>query len=302
MALVLASIVTLILLSCLLHSLFFKIKTKNLPPGPKGFPIIGSLHLLKNLVHRDLHKLSQTYGPIMHMKLGLQSTIVVSSPNAAKLFLKTHDPIFANRPVPQTSNQMSYDHKNIAFVQFGPYWQSMRKICSSHLLTSSKVNSFSSIRRQELGLLIHHLKEAARNHAIVDLSSKISSLTFDVICVMLFGKKFVDKELTAAIREGTSLSGAPNLGDFFPFIAFLDLQGLGRRAKAVNKVVDGFLDMIIEERLEFKDKNKTESSELFVDVMLDLIRSEEMEHQIDRSNIKAVIFALEWVRENDWGA
>ncbi|XP_011652733.2 cytochrome P450 CYP736A12 [Cucumis sativus] len=226
------------------------------------------------------------------MKLGLQSTIVVSSPNAAKLFLKTHDPIFANRPVPQTSNQMSYDHKNIAFVQFGPYWQSMRKICSSHLLTSSKVNSFSSIRRQELGLLIHHLKEAARNHAIVDLSSKISSLTFDVICVMLFGKKFVDKELTAAIREGTSLSGAPNLGDFFPFIAFLDLQGLGRRAKAVNKVVDGFLDMIIEERLEFKDKNKTESSELFVDVMLDLIRSEEMEHQIDRSNIKAVIFDL----------
>jgi len=105
MALVLASILTtLILLSCLLHSLFFKIKSKNLPPGPKGFPIIGSLHLLKSLVHRDLHKLSQTYGPIMHMKLGLKSTIVVSSPNAAKLFLKTHDPIFANRPISQTSN------------------------------------------------------------------------------------------------------------------------------------------------------------------------------------------------------
>ncbi|KAA0065850.1 cytochrome P450 CYP736A12-like protein [Cucumis melo var. makuwa] len=153
---------------------------------------------------------------------------------------------------------MSYNRKNIAFVDLGSYWQTMRKICSSHLLTSSKVNSFSSIRRQELGLLVDRLQEAARNHAIVDLSSQVSSLTFDVICVMLFGKKFVDKELTVAIREGTFLSGVPNLGDFIPFIAFLDLQGLCRRAKAINKVVDGFLDMIIEERPEFKDQNKTD--------------------------------------------
>ncbi|KAL4026754.1 hypothetical protein IC575_015195 [Cucumis melo] len=292
MALILASIVTIVLLSCLIHSLFFKSKTKNLPPGPKGFSIIANLHLLKKFGHRDLHKLSQTYGPIMHMKLGLKSTIIVSSPNVAKLFLKTHEPNFSNRPIPLTSNQMSYNRKNIAFVDLGSYWQTMRKICSSHLLTSSKVNSFSSIRRQELGLLVDRLQEAARNHAIVDLSSQVSSLTFDVICVMLFGKKFVDKELTVAIREGTFLSGVPNLGDFIPFIAFLDLQGLCRRAKAINKVVDGFLDMIIEERPEFKDQNKTDKGGFFVDVMLDLTRSQEIEHQIDRSNVKAVLFDL----------
>ncbi|KGN56081.1 hypothetical protein Csa_011393 [Cucumis sativus] len=106
---------------------------------------------------------------------------------------------------------------------------------------------------------------------------------------MLFGKKFTDKEFMVAIHEGTFLAGASNLGDFIPFIAFLDLQGLGRRAKAVIKIFDELLDVIIEERLEYKKQNRTEKGEFFVDVMLDVIRSREKEHQIDRSSIKAVI-------------
>ncbi|XP_038904224.1 cytochrome P450 71AU50-like [Benincasa hispida] len=291
MALISATIFTLILLACILHLLLCKIKAKNLPPGPKGFPIIGSIHLLKKLVHRDLQKLSQTYGPIMHMKLGFKSTIIISSPTIAKLFLKTHDPIFASRPISHTSNQMSFNRKDIAFAQFGPYWHNMRKICSFQLLTSLKIDSFSSIRRQELGLLIDRLREAAKNHSIVDLNSQVSSLIAGVICVMLFGKKFVDEEFMAAIHEVTFLAGALNLGDFIPFIAFLDLQGLGRRSKAISKAFDGFLNTIIEQHVEFKDQNNTKSG-LFVDVMLDLMRSEKTKCQIDRTSIKGVMFDL----------
>ncbi|GLT56375.1 hypothetical protein SLA2020_294190 [Shorea laevis] len=48
--------------------------------------------------HRDLHRLANEHGPIMFLRLGMVPTIVVSSPQAAKLFLKNNDLVFASRP------------------------------------------------------------------------------------------------------------------------------------------------------------------------------------------------------------
>lgn len=282
-----ATIVALILVT---QQWLFR-KGKKLPPGPKGLPIIGSLHLLGKLIHRDLHRLSQKYGPIMHMQLGLVSAIVVSSPQAADLFLKTNDLDFAIRPLTETSNQICNGRKGIAFAEYGSHWRNVRKMCTNELLGSLKINSFSSMRKEEVGLLIDHLREAARNGVAVDLSSKISSLVADMVCLMVFGRKYSDKELDekgfkAVIQEATQLAAAPNLADFIPCIAALDLQGLCRRAKSVGKVFDGFLERVFEHRLESNNENKTND---FVDVMLGFMDSPETEYHMDRSCIKAII-------------
>ncbi|KAJ9670827.1 hypothetical protein PVL29_027017 [Vitis rotundifolia] len=68
-----------------------KNKHKRLPPGPRGIPILDNMHMLGNLPHRALHALAKKYGPIMYMRLGFVPAIVVSSPQAAEQFLKTHD-------------------------------------------------------------------------------------------------------------------------------------------------------------------------------------------------------------------
>ncbi|PQM38304.1 cytochrome P450 CYP736A12-like precursor [Prunus yedoensis var. nudiflora] len=81
-------------LLALVHILQEWWKNKRLPPGPKGFPIFGSLHLLGEFPNKDLHRLAGKYGDIMYMRLGLMPTIVISSPEAAELFLKTHDLVF----------------------------------------------------------------------------------------------------------------------------------------------------------------------------------------------------------------
>ncbi|PQQ08765.1 cytochrome P450 CYP736A12-like [Prunus yedoensis var. nudiflora] len=84
-------------------------KKKRLPPGPRGFPIFGSLHLLSGeFPNKDLHRLARKYGDIMYMRLGLMPTIVVSSPQAAKLFLKTHDLVFASRPPHEGAKHISF--------------------------------------------------------------------------------------------------------------------------------------------------------------------------------------------------
>ncbi|KAI5330408.1 hypothetical protein L3X38_029806 [Prunus dulcis] len=140
---------------------FQRPRHRKLPPGPWALPVIGNLHMLGNLPHRSLRDLAKNYGPIMSMLLGTRTTIVVSSPEAAELFLKSHDTIFASRPKVQSSDYLLYGSKDMAFSEYGPYWRHIRKLCTLQLLCPSKIETFAPLRREEVGLLVESLKKAA---------------------------------------------------------------------------------------------------------------------------------------------
>ncbi|XP_077228718.1 cytochrome P450 71AU50-like [Tasmannia lanceolata] len=267
-------------------------KGKTLPPGPPGFPILGSLHMLGELPHRDLHKLAQKYGPIMYIRLGLVPTIVVSSPQAAQEFLKTHDLVFANRPIVEASHYLSFDQKGMAFTEYGPYWRHVRKLCTLELLSNTKIDSFKSMRRQEVGLLVESLKGSSK--VVVDLSAKVASLSAGMTCLMVFGKKYEDDELDergfkSVIQEAMSLSAAFNIADYVPYIGALDLQGLRRRMKAVTKVFDNFFEKIIDEHI---DERQSGHRKDIVDFMLSLMETKDSDFHIDRTTIKGIILDL----------
>ncbi|KAL0382012.1 UNVERIFIED_CONTAM: cytochrome [Sesamum calycinum] len=92
--------------------------SKNLPPSPPKLPIIGNLHQLGLNPHRILHSLALKYGPLMLLHLGSVPLLVVSSADAAREILKTHDPIFSNRPRSSVASGI-YDCKDIAFSPYG---------------------------------------------------------------------------------------------------------------------------------------------------------------------------------------
>ncbi|KAK1576101.1 hypothetical protein Q3G72_010949 [Acer saccharum] len=268
-------------------------KAKRLPPGPRGFPIFGCLHLLGKYPHRDLHKLAQKYGSIMHLRLGLKPSIVVSSPQAAEQFLRTHDLVFASRPPLEASRYISYNQKNMVMAPYGSYWRNVRKMCTLELLSNVKINSFMSIRNEELDLLIEFVKEASGT--VVDISAKVGSLNADMTCRMVFGKKYMDNEFDkrgfkAMIEEIMELAAAFNLADYIPQIASLDLQGLTKRMKTTAKVFDEFLEKVIDEHVQARDENRTKD---FVDLMLSLMGSEDQtEYGMERDNIKAILLDM----------
>ncbi|PRQ51106.1 putative flavonoid 3',5'-hydroxylase [Rosa chinensis] len=115
---------------------------RKLPPSPRSLPIIGNLHMLCKLPHRSLQQLAKKYGHIMFIRLGNVPTIVVSSPKATKLFLKTHDNNFVSRPKSQSSEYLSYGTKGMIFSQYGPYWSHMRKLSMLHFLCQEKMEAF----------------------------------------------------------------------------------------------------------------------------------------------------------------
>lgn len=296
--------VVVTILSIKLFFPFLNSKNKRLPPGPRPLPIIGNLHLLGKNLHRDLHDLSKKYGPIMHLQLGFITNIVVSSPRGAELFLKTHDTIFATRPSLLSAKHMVFDQSDLSFSKYGSYWRNIRKLCTLKLLSNFKINSLRSIRSREVNLLVKSLKESSSSTSstrrVINLGAEVASLSMNISCLMVFGKKYSDKEFNEkgfqeVVRELMYLFGVPHLGDYFPFLGsvFLDPQGLTRRMKKVSKIFGKFLDMIIDEHLKLDEKDQNGND--FVWTMLELMRSGDIDFEFDRRHIKGVMLVRLYV-------
>ncbi|XP_052196532.1 cytochrome P450 71AU50-like isoform X1 [Diospyros lotus] len=269
-------------------------KNSRLPPGPKPLPILGHFHLLGKLPHQDLHRLAKKHGPIMYLRFGFVPNIVVSSPEAAEQFLKTHDIVFAGRPPHEAAKYISYEQRSMSFAPYGPFWREMRKLCTLQLLSAHKIASFQSMRKEELDILIDKIKQAAQDSITVDLSASVASMSADMSCRMVFGKKYAEEEFhekgfKAVIQEGMKLGAIPNIGDYYPYVGKLDLQGLTRRMKAVRKVFDGFLEKIIDEHVQAGGQGQNKD---FVDILLAFMKSDQADFRIDRCHVKAVMLDM----------
>ncbi|XP_075504614.1 cytochrome P450 71AU50-like [Primulina tabacum] len=288
-------IITISIIPCLylLQELLTLQRKKNLPPGPKALPILGHFHLLGRKPHENLRHLAQQYGPIMYMKFGSVPIIVVSSPAATELFLKTYDHVFCDRPRLQAADYLSYGQKNIVFGKYGPYWRNMRKLCMLELLTNLKIKQFQPTRKSEIDLFVESLKLAG--DTAVDMSARITNLSTNIICSLVFGKKYEDRDLNeegfrAVVKMTMKEAGAFNIGDYFPYLRFLDLQGSARRLKVLSMIFDEFFEKIIDEHVE-KKKDLKQARD-FVDTMIEIIESGKAGFEFDRRHVKAVLLDM----------
>ncbi|GLJ22352.1 hypothetical protein SUGI_0420820 [Cryptomeria japonica] len=297
-----ATLCSLIIFLWVLHR--FNVKRKNtlgsrLPRGPFAWPIIGNLNQLKRLPHRDLHELSKKYGPIMMLKLGSVRTVLVSSSAMAKEFLKTHDKVFASRPVSAVGKYIGYNSKDLIFVPHGAYWRHMRKLCVVELLNTKRIDSFRCVREQEMLLTVRSMWEmSGKGGKLVNLTMFFSSFSQAVMWRILSGTKISfhgdahGEEIKKMVSEVTAVVGSINIGDFIPYLGWLDLQGVERRMKKVHNSMDQVISKIIEEhqqrRREFHKEHEQQPD--IIDVLLEMESLDGM--PITKENIKAIVFDM----------
>ncbi|KAH9697139.1 cytochrome P450 family 76 subfamily C polypeptide 7 [Citrus sinensis] len=266
-----------LLISCILWLVFTLVwvmalsfissgKRKGLPPGPRPYPVIGNLLELGGKPHKSLAKLAKIHGPIMSLRLGQVTTVVISSPSMAKAILKEHDSLFCDRKVPESILSQPYQHHEFSLVWLpvSPLWRSLRKICNMHIFTNQKLDANQDLRRKKIKDLLAYVEEN---------------------CSAVWG-----------IMEE---AGKPNLSDHFPLLKMLDLQGIRRRNTLYSGKMFEVLDRLIDQRLKQRQEHgcsiSTESKDT-LDTLLNIIQEKSVE--FDTKHIKHLLADL-FIAGND---
>ncbi|KAK7291589.1 hypothetical protein RIF29_06855 [Crotalaria pallida] len=295
------------LLLCLLCKWYSNsTKSQNSPPSPPKFPIIGNLHQIGLFPHKTFQTLAKKYGPMMLLHFGKVPVLVISSADAAREILKTHDRVFASRPNMVMSNIILYDSKDVAAAPYGEYWRQIRSICVLHILSVRRVQSLRAVREEEVALLMEKIRHSSSSSLPVNLSESLSTLTNDIVSRATLGRKYSGasgREFKKLMMEFTELLGAFVVGDFIPWLDWLGhLSGLYARAKRVAKRFDDLMEETVEEHINRQkgakdnDQDASDSDEDhhkdFVDVLLWIQRTNAVGFPVDRTIIKALILDM----------
>ncbi|KAH6820535.1 hypothetical protein C2S53_014813 [Perilla frutescens var. hirtella] len=254
----------------------------KLPPGPYPLPIIGNFHQLGNNPHHSLAKLAKIYGPFMSLHLGQLYTIVVSSPEAAKQILQKHDQAFSSRTISAATESQDHHKVSLVFLPAGDEWRQLRKICREHMLSNRRLDASEGLRQAKLQTLLDYLHKCCDGGRAVNLAEATFMTTLNLMSATLFSIQVADFESDAAqefkvtFESLSSLSAAPNIGDFFPFLKPLDLQGIQKKSQGVFAKIIGLIGDIIDERLHSRSALAPPRSDL-LETLLDISEGSEVD-------------------------
>lgn len=228
----------------------------------------------------------------MYLELGEVPTVVVTSPQVLLEMMKTNELMFVDRSQNLATKIMSYECMDVVMAPYGDYWKHVKKICMMELLSPNKVQSFWSVREEEVSKLVGSISKMVGSP--VNLSDRIFSLTNDITARATFGNTCKDKQaFLALMQEVIQLAGGFNIADLFPSLKFLEtMSGTRRKLESTHAKVDKMLDRIIDEhRRRFGDEN-AELEEDLVDVLLRLQASSNLDMPITMDNVKAVLLVI----------
>ncbi|MED6184227.1 hypothetical protein PIB30_045399 [Stylosanthes scabra] len=247
-------------------------------------------NLVGSMPHEALRNLASKYGPLMHLKLGEISNIIVSSPEMAQEIMKTQDLNFCDRPSLLFPRIIAYNGTSIAFGRYRDYWRYVRKICTMELLTIKRVQSFRHIREEEVSELVKAISQS--EGSIFNLTEKIFSITYGIAARAAFGKKYSYQEaFISSIEEALHLAGENYIGDLYPSIRVVFEMTSRTKAKLeeLHVKTDKILQDVIDDHRNRRRSGKCEEEgEDLVDVLLKF-QEKDSEYPLTDDNIKAVI-------------
>ncbi|XP_059834790.1 uncharacterized protein LOC132398969 [Hypanus sabinus] len=211
----------------------------KLPPGPTPLPLIGNLHTLDlKMLYQSLTELSEQYGPVFTIQLGVEKAVVLTGYKAVTEALVDQADEFAERAeIPVL--EMQANGYGISFGH-GESWRQMRRF------TLTTLRNFGMGKRtiedkitEEAKYLVREV-EAHQGWSLTSVHSStlagqpfsttvpVTSAMANIICSIVFGERFdyndeIFLTITKLIRENFNLLGSSRVQMYnaFPFLGFL---------------------------------------------------------------------------------
>ncbi|KAG4906671.1 hypothetical protein JHK82_055316 [Glycine max] len=107
-------------------------------------------------------------------------------------------------------------------------WKLLRKLSNLHMLGGKAVDDWAQVRNEEIGYMLRAMHDCSkRGEAMVVAVMLTYSMT------NMIGSE--SNEFKDMVVELMTVAGYFNIGDFIPFLAKLDLQGIERGMKQLHK-------------------------------------------------------------------
>lgn len=271
-------------------------KLKNLPPGPRGMPLLGYLPFMGADLHTQFAKLAGVYGPIFKIGLGSKLCVVINSSSLIKEVLRDQDIIFSNRWPTVAGTIASLGGEDITFRDYGPDWMRLRKIFVHEMMGKTILDSLYAQRKEQVKKSVKQIYEN------VGKQVDIGEMTFQtamksVICIML-GDSFQEDEVSfdiAELRDRSAeimfLLGKTNISDVLPSLAWLDAQGIKKDMEKCISSFEALLDSVVQQRkremVTPQDNGKTRKD--FMQFLLELHQNQDAESSITLKQLKGLL-------------
>ncbi|KAI8542227.1 hypothetical protein RHMOL_Rhmol08G0121900 [Rhododendron molle] len=261
----------------------------KLPPGPVPLPVIGSLLKLGDKPHKSLAELAKIYGPIMSLKLGQKTTVVISSPALAKEILQKQDLAFSTRSIPNAVHAHDHHKYSTVWLPVTNQWRSLRKALNSNIFSGNRLDASQNLRRQKVQELIEYIGKCCQEGVAVDIGSAVFKTSLNLLSNTIFSIDMADptqdsvQQFRHLVWRTVKEMGKPNLVDYFPILDKIDPQGIRRRVKSHFEDTFEMFGRLIDERLELRRSGKSGAENDVTDILLNI--SEE-NGEINRTHIE----------------
>ncbi|XP_063916276.1 cytochrome P450 306a1-like [Zophobas morio] len=198
---------------------------QNYLPGPWNLPVIGYLHKIDPKVpHLSFLKLTQKYGPVYRVKLGLFNTVFISDVKLLKQVLMKEATI--SRP-PLHLFEIIFGDKGIIYSS-SDVWKDQRKFVSNFLRVSGATKmspnkeALENQLKQSVQDFIQYVQNQ-RNPATLNPTEAVINYVTDITSSLILGTrnsklvKILTHKVDKVIKQ-CQVTGPVN---FLPFLRFL---------------------------------------------------------------------------------
>ncbi|XAR62932.1 Flavonoid 3'-monooxygenase [Bertholletia excelsa] len=256
-------------------------------PGPRGFPVIGSMGLMAGLAHRRIAAAANACAAkrLMAFSLGDTRVIVTCHPDVAKEIL--NNSVFADRPVKESAYSLMFN-RAIGFAPYGVYWRTLRRIAATHLFCPKQIKA-SEAQRLDIA---SQLAAMCRTHTgAIRVRDALKQASLNNMMCSVFGRRYrLDSycpeihELKNLVNEGYELLSILNWSDHLPWLAEFDPQKVRVRCSKLVPRVTRFVSQIMAEN---RGHPREDSSD-FVGVLLSLQGTD----KLSDSDVIAVLWEM----------
>ncbi|PHH62236.1 hypothetical protein CDD81_7296 [Ophiocordyceps australis] len=200
----------------------YKPWAKPLPPGPRGLPIIGNAHqLATKYPWKQLQQWHKAYGPLIAVRAGPQTLIVLGNYQTAHELLVKRSTIYSSRPRLVVLQECLLKGRGAAMMPHGPRWKQNHKMQAS-LLTPRRCQLYQPLQELESRQLLYNLLSSN------DFDHEFARFSSSLVSTLLYGKRFDtgrEDELAEIEELSSEFIGQVSFGswavDMFPLLNVL---------------------------------------------------------------------------------